>query len=161
MLPLGAAEVSLDVVVARADVLQGVRAVEMLRTRQDRHPLVAVQIRDVDVVGIEVVEHRVGHDDVDAAQLVDHPDQTLQSDPGVLINMDMEVPLDRGDCRRRPPVGVRRIDLRAAAGRQRHPEVARNGEHGHMPAGRLDTDQDHRLGQHVIRIELRIVVRSE
>src|SRR5437870_5710892 len=60
-----------------------------------------------------------------------------------------------------PPVGVRRIDLRAAAGRQRHPEVARNGEHRHMPGGRLDTDQDHRLGQHVIRIELRIVVRSE
>src|SRR5438874_11688665 len=155
------AKVTIDVVMTRPNVLQRATAIEVLRTRQHGHPPVAVEVLYIDVVGIEVIQDGVGNEQVDTTKPIDELDQALETDPRVLVDADVEVALDGRDRGRGPTVRVRRVDLRAAAGRQWHPEVPRNGEHRHTLAGRLDADQDHRLCQHVSRLVYRLVVRSK
>src|SRR5260370_37174529 len=88
---------------------------------------VAVGEPAADVVRIFVVEDRVGDKQVDATEPIDELDQTPQPDPGVLVDVDVEVPLDGGHGSGRAPVGVGGVDLRAAAGRGREPQVAWDG----------------------------------
>src|SRR5438445_3581396 len=143
----GPPEVTIDVVVSGPDILQRAGAVEVLGARQPGHALVAVQIAPTDIVRVEIVEHRIGHEEIDPAELVDQLDQTRKPNPRVLVDVNVEVALDRGNRGGRPAVGVGGVDLRAPAGRERYPEVAGYGEHGDVFAGRLDPHQDHRLRQ--------------
>ena len=90
--------------------------IEVLEARQHGDAFVAVQEFTVDVIRVGVVEHRIGDEQVDAAEPVDQLDQALQPHPRVLVDVDVEVPFDRGDGGGRAAVGVRGIDLRATAG---------------------------------------------
>src|SRR5205085_11093852 len=121
--------------VPRADVLHRVDPVHVLRTGQDGHPRGAVGVVAVDVVGVEVVHHRVAGDDVDTSQVVDELDQPLEPDPDVVVDVDPEVLLDRPHGRRRPAVGVRDVDLVLSAAGQRDPEVTGDREHGDRLGG--------------------------
>src|SRR5438093_6879931 len=124
LLPLRAPEVTLQVVVAGANVLEGMGAVQVLRSGEHGHPQVPVRIAFADVMGIEVVQHGRARDDVDASDGVDHMDQTGQSDPDVVIDVNAEVVLDCGDGGARSAIRVGAVDLCGAAGRERDPEIA-------------------------------------
>ena len=131
----------------------------MLGPGQHRDSLIAVQVRHVDVVWIEIVEHGIGDENVDAAKQVDQFDQTREPNPRVFVDVHMEVALDGGNGGGGTAIGVGGIDLRAAAGRKRDPEVARDGKQSDVFAGRIDPDQDHRLGQW--GFVLPVVVRAQ
>ena len=90
--------------------------VEVLGARKHRDALVAVQESTVDVVRVGIVEHGVGDEQVHATEPIDELDQTLEADPGVLVDVDVEVSLDGGNGGGRSAVGIRGVDLRATAG---------------------------------------------
>src|SRR5207245_4730801 len=124
-----------------------------------RGPHVAVQEPAVDIVRIFIVQDRIADKHVYATEPIDQLDQALKSDPDVFVDVDVEVSLHGGDGGGCATVSVGGIDLRAAACREWHPEVAGDGEHGDVLAGRVDPDQDHRLGQR--RLVLAIVVGTK
>ena len=158
LLAHGAPEVLGDVVVPRADVLHRLHPVHVLGAGQHRHTVGGEGVgAALDVIRVVVVHHRVAGHDVDAPHLVDEADETLQPDPDVVVDLDLEVLLHGGDLGV-DAVGASAVDLaeglgdlaaadRTAAPRvQGHVEVARQGEHGHAPRRGVDPDQDHRLG---------------
>ena len=104
LLPLRAAEVALQVAVARAHVLHRVDAVEVLRSGEHGDPLIVVRPTAVDVRGVEVVDHRVARHDVDPADGVDQLDEAQETDPDVVVDVDPEILLHGGDGRTRPAV---------------------------------------------------------
>ena len=71
------AEVAVDVVVPRPDVLERMTPVEVLSAGQDRDARVVIEEPAVDVVGIGIVEHRIADEKVNATETVDQLDQAL------------------------------------------------------------------------------------
>src|SRR5207248_3867079 len=92
-------QVAVVIGVPAAYVLQRVDSVEVLGAGHHRYPLVPERVVGKDVVRVVVVEHRSGGDEVDSTSRVDHPDQAKQSNPDVVVDMDVEVALHRGDRR--------------------------------------------------------------
>src|SRR5207248_8717341 len=100
LLPDGSTEVAQQVAVARANVLQGMSAIEVLRTGGQvdaLRPIAAV----AEVVRIVVVEHGMQDVDVDSAQAVDDLHQPVEADPGVVMDGNAEDLLDGGPRKRR------------------------------------------------------------
>ena len=77
LLPGRPAEVPVDVVVPRPDVLERMTPVEVLSAGQDRDARVVIEEPTVDVVGIGIVEHRIADEKVNATEPVDQLDQAL------------------------------------------------------------------------------------
>ena len=92
------------------DVLQRVTAVEMLGTCGEIDPLGPIAAV-AEIIRVVVIEHRVEDIDVDAASPVDDPNQSLQTDPRVVMDRDLEDPLDRRPRQWRATAGIRQVDL--------------------------------------------------
>ncbi len=137
-------------------------AIEVDRARKHGDAVVVVWVLAGAQVGrIEVIHHGVGHHHIYPAQLIDELDQAVQPDPRVVVHMDFEVALHRGDRRGRATELERGADLAGALVRDGNPEVAWDREHGRLPGRRIDAQQDHRLGVQPVRRELGVVVRSQ
>src|SRR5579864_3409917 len=97
----------------RAHVLERVASVQMLRTGSEVDTLRPVAVA-AEVVRIVVVEDRVEHVDIDAPQAVDHGNQAVQANPGVVMDWNLEGLLDGGPGERRAALGIGEVDLGAA-----------------------------------------------
>src|SRR5712692_2252577 len=161
LLSFRAADVTLQVVVARSHVLHRVDPVQVLRTGQHGDTLEVVGIGIVDVLGVVVVDYRVARDYVNSSDRVDQLDEPEQPDPDVFVDVHAEVLLNRGYRASGLAVRVGAVDLAGAPGPEGNVKVARDRQHDHLLGGRYHADQDHRLREDVVGRELGIVVGAE
>ena len=128
----------------RADVLQRVSTVKMLRAGRQVDPLGAIAT-GAEIVRVVVIEHGMQDVNIDAAEAIDDAHQAVEPNPGVVMNRNLEGLLDGGSRQRRTTFGVREVDLGAASPRNVHPEIARQREECDVSVRRIDGDDDHRL----------------
>ena len=74
--------------------------------------------------GTAPVEHRVQHIEVDTADPIDDADQSIQANPGVVMDRNLEGLLYGGAGQRRTALRVGHVDLGTRMPRDLHPEIA-------------------------------------
>jgi len=97
--------------VARANVLKGIGAGQVLRSRHHRYALIRVRVAAPEVLWVEIVKDRMAGHDVHAPDCVDHVDEAREADPDVIVDMDAKVVLDSGDRGARAAIRVGPVDL--------------------------------------------------
>ena len=160
LLALRPPEIPHGIPMPAAHVLQRLRARHVPPARRDEEARIGIRVLGVAVVRIEIVEDGVGDIHRDAAEVVHHPAETAQPDPGVVIDVDIEVLLNRGTGQWHRAKTRRGVDLPHACAGDRDPEIPRNGEHRHPVVHRIDADDDHGLCERV-SLELLIVVAAQ
>src|SRR5205807_8017551 len=98
---------------------------------------------------------------IHTAEPVNQVDEALKAEQQIIVDVDLEVALDRGDRRLRPAGLVCRADLANSLTGNRDPQVAWDREQGRLFGARINTHQDHRLGIEPIRRKLGVVVGSQ
>ena len=144
------------------DVLERMHAVHVRRAREHRDAVIVVGVTAaVEVRGIKVIHDRVGHLDVDAAELVNQLHKPVQPDPYVVVDVHAEIALDGGGRALRTALLIRPADLAPALVRDLDPQVTRDRQHRRLLGAWIDPDQDHRLRVEPVGRELGVVVGAE
>src|SRR3981081_2375492 len=89
LLPDRSTEVTQKITVPGTDILQCVPAVEVLRAGREGYPLGPIPAV-AEIIGIVIVEHRMQHVDVNTTHPIDDAHQTVEADPGVVMDRNLE-----------------------------------------------------------------------
>jgi hypothetical protein len=104
---------------------------------------------------VGAVAGRLRHDDVDAAEVVRHLDQTVEVDGHVVVDAHLGELLDRLDEQRRAAEGVAGVDLVAAVPGDVDPGVARDRDQLCVLAVGAEAGEHDRVGAAIRRLARR------